>query len=78
MEEEAWDTYIMRILPWAALWYTLGYRIPNDFPDMDTNMKGEIGPLVSSVVPAGSNKCPFALYACSESCLHRLRMVQWF
>ena len=41
VEEEAWDTYLMRILPWAALWYTLGYRIPNDFPDMHPHIKRE-------------------------------------
>ena len=40
-EEEAWDTYLMRILPWVALWYTLGYQIPNEFPDLHPNIKGE-------------------------------------
>jgi hypothetical protein len=64
-EEEAWDTYIMRILPWGALWYTLGYRIPNDFPDMDTNMKGETDPWSSQWYLLSNRRTPAQRLTCA-------------
>eukprot|EP01043_Picozoa_sp_COSAG02_P031740 COSAG02_NODE_2085_length_9885_cov_9.743946_2_plen_63_part_00 len=42
VEEESWDSWGRRIAPWAVLWYVLGYQIPNDFPDLNPNIKREL------------------------------------